>query len=73
MIEKDPTCLKLTNRGGNYPLHVACHTNSDTILISMYRRLIESSPSATAYPDYDGNYPIHLACKRKRLVSIKSK
>ena len=59
MIDAHGDALKGQDCVGRTPLHVACGSGVDDMII---RRLVKAYPQACDLPDEDGRLPLHLAC-----------
>eukprot|EP00986_Skeletonema_menzelii_P015519 scaffold11936_cov95-Skeletonema_menzelii.AAC.1 len=65
MIDAHGDALKGQDCVGRTPLHVACGTGADGLII---KRLVKAYPQACDMQDEDGKLPLHLACDTKCVI-----
>ena len=65
MILAHGDALKGQDCVGRTPLHVACGTGADGLII---KRLAKAYPQACDIQDEDGKLPLHLACDTKCVI-----
>lgn len=65
MIHAHGDALKGRDCVGRTPLHVACGTGADDLII---HRLVKAYPQACDLQDEDGRLPLHLACDNECVL-----
>ena len=65
MIDADCDAVKGQDCVGRLPLHVACGSRADGLIIN---RLVKAYPQACDIQDVDGKVPLHFACDTKCVL-----
>jgi len=60
LLELNPAALQLTDDGGDWPLHAACHSAEPSL--KEIRFLVERDAAAVRIPNNVGALPLHLLC-----------
>ncbi|MFN9981424.1 MAG: ankyrin repeat domain-containing protein, partial [bacterium] len=67
ILQKYPEAVKVQNKYGSLPLHVALQKKASNEIITM---IFEANPEATKEQDNDGSLPLHVALQKKASNEI---